>query len=107
MNEPLPILKEKAIQIAGDYLEQSGQIDDREMTGWLLPDTVEHMSGAVRDAGWLCRTAPSRSTNALTLKLGGLVLQWSPLRLRLLTEREALAAMPISGLSSVPNLRPA
>ena len=43
MSEPLPILMEKAIQIAWDYLEQTGQIDDPELTSWLLLDTVEHM----------------------------------------------------------------
>jgi hypothetical protein len=43
MSEPLPILMEKALQIAWDYLEQTGQIDDPEITSWLLLDTVEHM----------------------------------------------------------------
>jgi hypothetical protein len=43
MSEPLPILMEKAIQIAWDYLEQTGQIDDPELTSWLLLDIVEHM----------------------------------------------------------------
>jgi hypothetical protein len=43
MREPLPILMEKAVQIAWDYLEQTGQIDDPEITSWLLLDTVEHM----------------------------------------------------------------
>jgi hypothetical protein len=43
MTEPLPILIEKAIQIAWDYLERTGQIDDPEITSWLLLDTVEHM----------------------------------------------------------------
>lgn len=43
MNEPLPILMENAIQIAWDYLEQTGQIDDPEVAGYLLLDTVEHM----------------------------------------------------------------
>jgi len=38
MSEPLPILMEKALQIAWDYLEQTGQIDDPEFTGWLLLD---------------------------------------------------------------------
>jgi hypothetical protein len=42
MSEPLPILIEKAIQIAWD-LEQTGQIDDPEIASWLLLDTVEHM----------------------------------------------------------------
>ena len=35
---------EKAIQIAWDYLEQTGQINDPELTSWLLLDTVEHMA---------------------------------------------------------------
>jgi len=43
MSEPLPILKEKAIQIAWDYLEKTGQIDDPEIASWLLLDTVEHL----------------------------------------------------------------
>jgi hypothetical protein len=43
MSEPLPILTEKALQIAWDYLEQTSQIDDPEFTSWLLLDTVEHM----------------------------------------------------------------
>jgi len=43
MREPLPILIEKAIQIAWDYLEQTGQIDDPEITSWLLLGTVEHL----------------------------------------------------------------
>jgi hypothetical protein len=43
MSEPLPILMEKALQIAWDYLEQTSQIDDPELTSWLLLDTVEHM----------------------------------------------------------------
>jgi hypothetical protein len=43
MSEPLPILKEKAIKIAWDYLEQTGQIDDPEVTGWVLQDAVEEM----------------------------------------------------------------
>lgn len=43
MNEPLPILMENALQIAWDYLEQTGQIDDPELTSCLLLDTIEHM----------------------------------------------------------------
>ena len=43
MSEPLPILMEKAIQIAWDYLEQTGQIEDPEIASWLLLDTVAHM----------------------------------------------------------------
>ena len=43
MSEPLPILMESAVQIAWDYLEQTGQIDDPEITSWLLLDTVEHL----------------------------------------------------------------
>ena len=39
MSEHLPILMEKAVQIAWDYLEQTGQIDDPEITSWLLLDT--------------------------------------------------------------------
>jgi hypothetical protein len=61
MSEPLPILMESAPQIAWDYLDQTCKIDDPKLSGWLLLDAVEHM---VR-RGWLCRTAPSRLTNAL------------------------------------------
>jgi hypothetical protein len=43
MNETLPILMENAIQIAWDYLERTGQIDDPEYTSWLLLDTIEHL----------------------------------------------------------------
>jgi hypothetical protein len=43
MRESLPILIEEAIQIAWDYLEKTGQIDDPEIASWLLLDTVEHM----------------------------------------------------------------
>ena len=35
--------EKRALQIAWDYLEQTGQIDDPEITSWLLLDTVEHM----------------------------------------------------------------
>jgi hypothetical protein len=45
MSEPLPILMESAVQIAWDYLEQTGQIDDPEITSWLLLDAAEHMVG--------------------------------------------------------------
>jgi hypothetical protein len=43
MSEPLPILVEMAVQIAWDYLEQTGQIDDPEITSWLLLDTIEQL----------------------------------------------------------------
>jgi hypothetical protein len=43
MNDHLPILIENALQIAWDYLEQTGQIDDPELTSFLLLDTVEHL----------------------------------------------------------------
>jgi hypothetical protein len=43
MSERLPILVENAVQIAWDYLEKTGQIDDPEITSWLLLDTIEHM----------------------------------------------------------------
>ena len=43
MGEPLTILVEEAIQIAWDYLEKTGQIDEPEVTSWLLLDTVERM----------------------------------------------------------------
>lgn len=41
MNEPLPILMENAIQIAWDYLERTGQIEDPEFTARFLLATVE------------------------------------------------------------------
>jgi hypothetical protein len=34
---------ENAIQIAWDYLERTGQIDDPEYTSRFLLDTVEHL----------------------------------------------------------------
>jgi hypothetical protein len=43
MSERLPTLVENAVQIAWDYLEKTGQIDDPEITSWLLLDTIEHM----------------------------------------------------------------
>jgi hypothetical protein len=43
MVEHLPILVENAIQIAWDYLDKTGQIDDPEVTSWLLLDTLEHI----------------------------------------------------------------
>jgi hypothetical protein len=41
MSEPLPILIENSIQIAWDYLEQSGEIDDADLAGHFLLDHVE------------------------------------------------------------------
>jgi hypothetical protein len=41
MNEPLPILMENAIQIAWDYLERTGQVDNPEFTSVFLLNTVE------------------------------------------------------------------
>jgi hypothetical protein len=43
MVEHLPILVENAIQIAWDYLDKTGQIDDPEVTSWRLLDTLEHI----------------------------------------------------------------
>ena len=40
---PFPILTENAIQIAWDYLEGTGQIDDPEFTSWFLLNSVEKM----------------------------------------------------------------
>ena len=36
------VLMEEAIQIAWDYLERTGQIDDPEFTSKFLLDNVEH-----------------------------------------------------------------
>ena len=41
MTEPLPILIEKAIQIAWDYLEQTGEIEDAAVASRFLLDHVE------------------------------------------------------------------
>jgi hypothetical protein len=43
MSERLPILVENAVQIAWDYLEKTGQIDDPEITSSLLLDIVERL----------------------------------------------------------------
>ena len=43
MNEPISILMENALQIAWDYLEQTGQIEDPEFTGKFLLGAVEHL----------------------------------------------------------------
>jgi hypothetical protein len=43
MSEPIPVITEKALQVAWDYLEQTGQIDDPEMASWLLLDAIEEM----------------------------------------------------------------
>ena len=42
MSEPLPVIMENSIQIAWDYLERTGQIDDPEFTSKFLLDNVEH-----------------------------------------------------------------
>jgi hypothetical protein len=43
MREPLPILTENALQIAWDYLEQTGQIENPEFTSRFLLVAVQHM----------------------------------------------------------------
>lgn len=43
MTEPIPILMENALQIAWDYLEQTGQIEDPEFTTRFLLVAVEHL----------------------------------------------------------------
>jgi hypothetical protein len=43
MSEPLPLLMENSIQIAWDYLERTGEIDDGAFTSRFLMDTVEDM----------------------------------------------------------------
>jgi hypothetical protein len=43
MSEPLPLLMENSVQIAWDYLEQTGEIEDASMAGKFLLDAIEHM----------------------------------------------------------------
>jgi hypothetical protein len=43
MPEPLPILMEKSIQIAWDYLERSGELGEPEAASRFLLDSVESM----------------------------------------------------------------
>ena len=45
MNQPLPHLMEYAVQIAWDYLEKTGQIDDAAFTSRFLMRIVEDMMG--------------------------------------------------------------
>ena len=43
MPEPLPILMEKSIEIAWDYLERSGELGEPETASRFLLDRVEEM----------------------------------------------------------------
>ena len=43
MPEPLPILMEKSLQIAWDYLERSGELGEPETASRFLLDSVESM----------------------------------------------------------------
>lgn len=43
MSEPLPILMEKSIQIAWDYLERSGELGEPHVASRFLLDSVELM----------------------------------------------------------------
>ena len=43
MPEPLPILMEKSIQIAWDYLERSGELGEPETASRFLLDSIEWM----------------------------------------------------------------
>jgi hypothetical protein len=43
MSEPLPILMEKSLQIAWDYLERSGELGEPEAASRFLLDSVERM----------------------------------------------------------------
>jgi len=43
MSEPLPILLEKAIEIAWDYLERTGELGDPEEASKFLMNRVEAM----------------------------------------------------------------
>ena len=40
MDQPLPILFENSIQIAWDYLERTGEIDDAFVASCFLSDTI-------------------------------------------------------------------
>jgi hypothetical protein len=41
MTEPLPILVEKSLQIAWDFLDASGEIDDPQQTAEVLLGTIK------------------------------------------------------------------
>jgi hypothetical protein len=43
MSESLPILLENSIQIAWEYLERTGEIDDGALASRFLANTIEHM----------------------------------------------------------------
>jgi hypothetical protein len=43
MSEPVPILMENALQIAWDYLEQTGQIENPEFASKFLLVAVDHL----------------------------------------------------------------
>jgi hypothetical protein len=43
MSDSLPILLENSIQIAWDYLERTGEIDDGSVASQFLAGTIEHM----------------------------------------------------------------
>lgn len=43
MSEPLPVLMENALQIAWDYLEQTGQIENPSFASNFLLLAVEHL----------------------------------------------------------------
>ena len=43
MSEPLPILMERSIQIAWDYLERSGELGEPQVASRFLLDSVEAM----------------------------------------------------------------
>jgi hypothetical protein len=43
MAETLPVLMENSIQIAWDYLEQTGELEDPEVASRVLLDAVELM----------------------------------------------------------------
>lgn len=43
MSESLPILMETSVQIAWDYLEYTGELEDAEVASRFLLDTVEMM----------------------------------------------------------------
>jgi hypothetical protein len=51
MSEPLPILMEKAIQIAWDYLERTGELGDPEEASKFLLNRVEAMIRRGESAG--------------------------------------------------------
>ena len=60
MNEPLPLLMENSIQIAGDYLEAIGELGDGHVAARFLTGFVEMTIR--RGEGETCCSRTGRST---------------------------------------------